>query len=285
MIDRLLNPHFLASFTTAVTLYTLYHLTAEKLIPMPPRIRSSDNKAKKRDDYRRYLAIYGSLGHAVLNLAITGWIYLNEGAHFDYTPNNSTHYVMVGFSLGYYIMDTFFGYVYKYGSLANDLHHFLTIGIFLYLIYKDIGANVFSFYLFVAEIPNPFMHIRKNLMMFVGIQTYLRICGIMFTVAYLSCRVVWLGSTTTTLAKSELPLVFKAMLFSVLYLSLYWSYIVVEVFLKNLREVCNQRWVADLHEAISSVWKSTTKIAILHAVLFVAAFGKMIYYWAHKEVF
>ena len=285
MIECLLSLHFLPSFTTAATFYTFYHIYAERLIPMPPRVRSSDNKVKKRDEYRRYLATYSSLSHALLNLMINEWIYLNEGAHFDYTPNNSTHYAMIGFNLGFYIVDTFFAYVYKYGFFTINLHHFLAIGIFFYLIYKDIGANVFSFYQFVAGISSPFMHIRRNLMMFVGVQTYLRICRIIFTVAFLSCKVVWLGSTTTTFTKSELPLVFKAMLASVFYLSLYWGVMVVEMFLENLREDCKRQWVADLHEAISSVWKSTARVAILHAVLFVAALGRIIYYWAHREVF
>ena len=144
---------------------------------------------------------------------------------------------------------------------------------------------MFSFYQFVAGISSPFMHIRRNLMMFVGVQTYVRICRIIFTVAFLSCKVVWLGLTTTTLAKSELPLVFKAMLFAICYLTMYWSVIVVEMFLKNLREVCKRQWVADLQEAILSIWKSTARLAVLHAILLVASFGKMIYYWAHREVF
>lgn len=285
MLAQILDPNLLLSFTVTVFAMTLYTLTAHKFIPMPPRVLATEDPKKKYFDYRRYIAIYGSLVHATLGLFFMARIVAREGVHFDFKPNNSTHFVFIGFSLGYYLVDTAFSFKYKYGSLGNDVHHFVVIAIFLYIIHKGIGGNVFIFYMLLAEIPNPFMHIRKNLMMFNNVALVLNVVGIIFTINYMLGRVVLIGIHALKLSTSPLPFVFKMLLLSVWYLSLYWSFVVVEVFLKSIKGLTKSRLVGDMHAAVEGVGKSRAKSAVLHAVIAVVCFGPPLYFWAHEELY
>lgn len=285
MAEFLHNLELIIPLTLTMMILTIYQLTAERFIPMPPRIKSLDNKIKQNNDYKRYLSIYGSLVHAVINVAFAGYISFKQGVHFDYTPNTPINYVFVGFSLGYYIVDTIFSFVYKFGSFANNIHHFLAVGVYSFIVYRGFGANVFIFYMMVAEIPNPFMHIRKNLMMHNNVRKQLMLIGILFAISYLLCRVYWIGITIGTLSSSVLPLVFKLALLTFWYLSLYWSYMVVDIFLKGLAEETKAGWAIFLHKMVSNVSRNPLKNGIMHSIFIILSYGRMFYYWSHEEVF
>lgn len=233
---------------------------------------------------RRNLAIYESVIHAILNVGMSAYIYVKEGVHFDYSANNDLHYAFIGFSLGYYLIDTIFGFIYKYGSFANDLHNFIMISVFLYIIYKEIGANVFIFYMMVAEIPNPFMHIRKNLMMFNNVDFYFFLSGILFTITYIGCRVAWIGTNRYPIQIGAASCA-EILLFTVWYLSLYWSFIVVEVFLKSLQNLSSSQLLRDLYTTVSCMKNSKISMAFLHATFTLLCYFRLVYYWSHREVF
>ena len=271
------------SATFSVCFFVLFHYFGPRFIPMPPRIVLLDDKKEKYEAYRRYIAIYSSTAHGVCCIMALGWILYKDGITLD-EPNYTYHYIFFGFSSGYYIIDTIAGIVYNFGGVVMTFHHIMMLVIFAYICYKQRYAGIFSYLMFLGEVSNPLMHVRKNLMQFNNTRLYTDILGILFCVMYIICRMVLIGLISYDLSRSTVCMGFKVLLCIIWYFSLIWSVSVAGFLFKGLAESYPHPIFNYLYEQVQAFDTEKVRWAFKHSVFIYMSFAKL-RYSQHTEWF
>lgn len=261
----------ITSFVASLIFFTLFHILGPRYIPIPPLIRAIDDKTKKYDAFRRYVAIYSSTVHGVFCILLLGAFVCKDGIVFD-KPNETYHYFFIGFSFGYYLVDTIAGCLFNFGGGAMAFHHIIMILIFTYLCIKRRYAGLFSYLTFLGELSNPFMHVRKNMMQFENTRLYTNILGIVFCITYIFCRVVMIGLSAQELAESTMTLGFKLLVCSIWYFSLYWSVNVAVLLFKGLSEAYPHPIFKCIYDTLEYIETNKATRVLKHFILFYKSF-------------
>ena len=281
------TPHDLLSLaisaTFSVCLFVLFYYFSPRFIPMPPRIVLLDDKKEKYEAYRRYIAIYSSTLHGVCCIMALGYILYKDDITFD-EPNCTYHYIFFGFSGGYYIVDSIAGIIHNFGGLIMTFHHIIVLVIYSYICYKQEYAGIFSYFMFLGEISNPLMHIRKNLMQFNNTKLYTDILGVVFCVIYIICRMVLIELIALDLALSTMSVSFKVLLCIIWYLSLVWSVSVAGFLFKGLAESYPHPMFKYLYGQVQAFDTDKIRCALKHSIFIYISFGRL-RYSQHTEWF
>ena len=263
----------LISLSLSILFFTLFHILGPRFIPVPPRIRSLDDKIEKYEAYRRYVAIYSSALHGLACIFMLSAFVYKDGIVFD-EPNKPYHYIFIGLSSGYYIVDTVASYLFNFGGATMMFHHVVMVSIFTYLFFKGRYGGLFSYLTLLGEASNPFMHVRKNAMQFENTRLFTDILGIIFCVTYIMCRVVLIGLLSTELAMSTIGLGFKLLVCLIWYFSLVWSMNVAVLLFKGLSVSFPHPWFQKTYDVLNYLETNKITRVVKHCVFMYASLAQ-----------
>jgi len=179
-----------------------------KNVPMPGKIAKIEDSKNRTVFYWEYITNFCSIIHAVTSLLWGHYIMMKHGARHA-ASNLDSENGMLAFSLGYFLMDSAFGYVYKYNDNVMNMHHAETIISLIYGLIKNRYASSMVWALWLAEMSNPFNLIRKNLEMHDGQEKSAFWCGLLFCVIFVYTRTYWVGYFLAPMQESTSSLFLK----------------------------------------------------------------------------
>lgn len=269
-------PFIITAISTAVSaaLTGLFHRLAPAFIKLPSRHVLIEDKREKYIAYRRYLAIYTSIAHGIMCVIFSSYILCLDGITYD-EPNKRYHYILMGLSLGYYIVDSIAGFKYAFDSLTMRCHHLVMIVLLSYVIIKQRYGGIFTFFIFIGELSNPCMHIRKNLMQFNNTKAYTDFLGIIFCITFLICRIFGVLLVVKNIRQSTISLAFMTALTTLWYISLEFCFTVGQFFSKGLGELGIKPCVR-VYELLKSINEDRFKSILKHIFLIGSTYGCLI---------
>lgn len=254
------------SFSASVALTTLFHVYAPKYLPIPPRHLQIEDKKKQLKSYRRYLAIWTSTVHGIMCIIFSTLLLWRDGITYD-EPNMPEHYILMALSAGYYCVDFLAGIKWRFAGATMTIHHTVMLILLSYVIFRQRYGGMFTYFIFIGELSNPCMHVRKNLQQFDGTRVYTDILGTIFCITFIICRVFMAAYVAEEIFDSSMCLAFKSSLITLWYISLELCFTVVEFFCKGMGNLIGSSLLLALYEQIKGIRESTVKSWIKHGLL------------------
>lgn len=132
------------------------HYRLAKVLAMPAKFQTEKDTVKKDVMYSEYVACFASLIHA-LGLLFAGIYVWFFGEERWAGKNETIENRALAFSIGYFLVDTYFGIVKKYNGTAMFIHHVVSILISLNAILTNRSGYLVMLSYSLGEISNPFM--------------------------------------------------------------------------------------------------------------------------------
>ena len=265
MADKLSNiigqlPTLIASY---VSFFALTYLLM-KYCKDPKSIRDLPIKTRLSQK-AQYWTNYVSILHALIVLILSVISGLRDGIAFE-KDNSNIDNMVAGISYGYFINETMYGFYYDYNDTMTHIHHVLGLLILPYSLIKQRYGNVICWVYIIGEISNPFMLLRNNLLKHSGFKFCEFICGVLFCILFMSMRVFG-GAVIGGLIYLSHVTMFVKMIFALLwFLSLVWSFKVLNLFLKHFAEKNSDNFVGTLYKFVDGIRKNNNKMIIFFAL-------------------
>lgn len=248
-----------------------------------PRTISELPIDQRRVQHAHYVADFASLIHAIVVFTMSVVAALDNGLDFE-KPNSHLESLMPAISYGYFIHDTYSGFKYGYNDLMTHVHHMLGILILPYSMLTQHYGNLICWTYIMGEISNPFMLIKNNLAKHPGYKLIELVSGFIFCVLFISMRVVGGGILGIIIFLSKVPL-FVKIIFSVLwFLSLLWSFRVLNLFLKHFAQKNPDGVAGVVYRNLDGLRKDAQKQKVFNAVMAILAFGPPLVAWNHSRL-
>lgn len=151
-------------YPTAIILwmvfYTLFYQVLRRLIPVPSKIAKTEDPIKRGQQYSAHVFYHISLFHAVVNLAVSSYIFFSRP--FNWLEINQTDTLhLLCFSVAYYISSSTMGQWYRFHAVSMVCHHAVVISEIFYAMVKTIYGNIILVGFAIAESSNPFRIIKN----------------------------------------------------------------------------------------------------------------------------
>lgn len=127
-----------------------------RVLALPAKFQTEKDPVKKEVMYSEYVACFASMVHA-LGLLIAGIFVWFGGEERWAGRNEPIENRALAFSIGYFLIDTYFGVIKKYNGTAMLIHHVVSILISLTAILTDRSGYLVMLSYSLGEISNPFM--------------------------------------------------------------------------------------------------------------------------------
>lgn len=157
-----------------------------------PKLIMKLPKEQQTTLYMEYITNVNSITHAVSTFCLSVIIVSQTSMNL---PGANTHSenLVLSLSIGYFLSDTLLGFIYGYNDVMTVVHHVIALILFPYSIIKNQYGTLNAWCFVIAEISNPFLLVRNNLLKHEGYETLKLVAGLIFTVTFLVMRVFGLA--------------------------------------------------------------------------------------------
>jgi hypothetical protein len=183
---------FLPSIAFWSVLFGLLTRFLYKILPMPGKLAAIQEQKLRSKLCWEYVTNICSFIHAVCSFFWTNSLMMNQGVR-NSAANLETENSMLSFSIGYFLMDSTLGYIYKYNDKSMNIHHAETLISLVYSLAKNKYGSIIVWALWLAEMSNPFNLARKNADCHPNMEKLTFALGLMFSFVFLYTRVFWVG--------------------------------------------------------------------------------------------
>jgi hypothetical protein len=188
--------------------FTFLNRHLYKNVPMPTKIARIEDTKHRAILYWEYVTNFCSIIHAIASCIWGHYIMMKYGARHA-ASNLDSENGLLAFSLGYFLVDSVLGYIYKYNDKVMNMHHAEAVMSLIYGLAKNRYANSMVWALWLAEMSNPFNLIRKNLEMHDGREKWATGFGLIFCVIFIYTRTYWVGYFLSQMQESSASLFIK----------------------------------------------------------------------------
>lgn len=263
--------------------FIIYDILLCANYPMPFKLEKLENKTERRKFFYEYVTNISSLIHAVV-VTVYGIIIISVVGFQHNLVNINEENLLIAFSLGYFISDTFMGVVAGYNDTFMMLHHAFGIFGLGYVLIKQKYSNFVICVFAIAEISNPFIILRKNLDKHRRTEALSTIFGVIFCLSFLVCRTIVTAALLLPFFGSTASLTIKVFAGLLWYISLYWCYTIINLLTKALMDVSSSRALVGCYALLSRSRKNTAFIVCMHISFAFLCFFKTFYLWNHEEI-
>lgn len=262
-------------------IFTALYFIFEKFFPIPNSL-SQLPAQEKFSKYWAYIDNYVSFVHAVIMIILCSVVVNREGLKL-YSPNTELEEYTIAVSLSYFIVGTIFSIAFELNDRLMLFHHVLCILSIIYPLFKGYYGNIIIWSLFYAEISNPFMLLWKNFDVLEK-KTLNFIFGFIFSIMFVVLRTYFVGVLAFKAQGARISLVLKLYCGFLWFLSLYWCYIILNLFTKGLYEGTKIRAIGAVSSVLKKLRKSMVFRILLFTGLFCLCFLKTFITWNHSEI-
>lgn len=129
-------------------------------IPVPSKIALEPSASRRQREFCSHVFSHLSLFHAVVNLAVSTYIYFSRSFYWlEVNQADTTH--LLCFSAGYYLSNTLMGRLYRFHPLSMVCHHVVVLVEIFYTFFKGVYGNIVAVGFAIAEASNPFRIIKN----------------------------------------------------------------------------------------------------------------------------
>lgn len=281
MEDRILVA---LTFVFSMIFFLMVNFTLRTLVAIPHKISIMKPSAEKDRAFSEYIGNYTAILHAVTSLAI-GLHYLLPEKLKLLKVNSLEENCITAYSLGYYIVDTVLGIILGFNKGLMLFHHVECILSLLYTLLKQKYANPIIWALIIAEVSNPLLLIRNNLQKFKSFDKLANFVGIIFSVLFVITRTYHIHCVATPLFESEAALVLKLHCGLLWFVSLYWSYTIVNMITKVIYDMTNWVVLGHFYHFLRKIRKNKLIIAGIYGSFITVCFMRTIVGWNHAEIY
>lgn len=147
---------YLATTGCSVLLCYGLHELLPSVVPVPDKLRLEKDRQKQEVQWREYIACFPSLIHALTLLIGGAWVFFTQEQRWD-GPNQRLYNHLLSMSVGYFLVDTYFGHIHKYNGVALFVHHIISVVLASSCVISDrCGFSVLLGFA-LGEVSNPFL--------------------------------------------------------------------------------------------------------------------------------
>lgn len=271
-----------ASIVTQIGLFTAFFasilVVLRKSLPVPPVILAQKEKLSPfayRTMRWEYLSNFGALTHAVLTTALSFYILFLT----DIKPESQNPPILIFtmcLSVGYFIVDTIGGILFKYNDNLMLLHHILALCIPLNFLTRCCYGEGYMWVLLIGEFTNPFLIIRKNLEKNNASKFITNTLGLVFAISFIIMRGVIANPILVKIMRYPISLSSKICIALLWYFSLYWCYTIVNYLVKGLKTELGWQFLEPVQKRLNSLRASKIQTLIMHLTMLTVSFSYVI---------
>lgn len=233
MFELVFSKTILFSTIICISLSILLH----KFLRYPSKIKTL-GPLNRDKQYAIYITNIISFLHSCVMISLS----LTQLKPFDpkniLIPNSNANILIMQISLGYFIFDTIAGLYYKIIELPMFIHHLLALGIYIYVLEKNLFANKILQLLWIGEISAPFLFIYENLDKHKKYENLSKIFGFLFCFVYLIARLYFHPFEHMILMNYyEFPLVIKFFSIAIAFISWSWAMKIFNKLVKAINDL------------------------------------------------
>lgn len=230
-----------------------------------------------------YIANYVALVHAliVFTLSVIA-AYINGFSRYKY--NDSIENANAAISLGYFLNDTISGFYFNYNDMMTHTHHIIGLLMLPYSLWTRKYGNMVCWIYIIGEISNPFILMRNNLEKHPGFKFLKFVCGLLFCLLFMSMRVIGGGILAYLIYNSGIVMLVKGLFALLWFLSLLWSFKVLNFFLKYFAEKNSYGLIGSMYRVVDSVRRNPMRFKVFVVSMAALAFMPPLGFWNHEKL-